>query len=337
MNPSPTLSVLLPVRNGESFLQDALSSLQEQTLDAFEIIAVNDGSTDGTEDILREAARGDPRLRVISQEARGIVGALEAGRGWARGRYLARMDADDIAHERRFEAQLEAMTADPRLVAVGTGIEYFPRDSVKGGALRYEGWINGLTSHEAMVRDLFVECPLPHPTLLLRADVMDWVGGYREAMWPEDYDLIFRLWEGGGRFGKVAEPLLRWREGPHRLSRTHPAYTEEAFRRCKVHYLLRSHLAEGRGVVIWGAGPVGKAFARELTAQGGRLRAFVDLSPRKQGQEIHDVMVLSPDQAGDLSSEFHLAAVAQPGGREEIRASLTRMGKRELDDFLAVA
>jgi cellulose synthase/poly-beta-1,6-N-acetylglucosamine synthase-like glycosyltransferase len=337
MAPSPILSVLLPVRNGESFLQDALVSLQEQTVEAIEVLAVDDGSTDGTEEILRGVAREDPRVRVLSQEAKGIVGALEAARIRSRGRYLARMDADDLAHKRRFEAQLEMMAADTRLVATGTGVEYFPRDQVRGGALRYEGWINALTSHEAMVRDLFVECPLPHPTLLLRADVLEWVGGYRETTWPEDYDLVLRLWEGGGRFGKVAEPLLRWREGPDRLSRTHPTYAEEAFRRCKVHFLLRSHLAGGRGVVIWGAGPVGKAFARELQAQGGRLRAFVDLSPRKQGQEIHGVRVVTPDEAGRFTSELHLAAVAQPGGREVIRSDLTRMGKTELEDFLAVA
>jgi cellulose synthase/poly-beta-1,6-N-acetylglucosamine synthase-like glycosyltransferase len=332
----PTLSVLLPVRNGQGSLQEALSSIQEQTLEALEILCVDDGSTDGTVEILRRAAREDPRVQVISQEPRGIVGALETARSRARGRYLARMDADDVAHRGRLQAQLDLMEADPRLVATGTGVEYFPRESVRDGALRYEGWINGLSSHEAMVRDLFVECPLPHPTLLLRADAMEWVGGYRDVGWPEDYDLVFRLWEGGGRFGKVPEPLLRWREGPGRLSRTHPAYTEEAFRRCKVHFLLRTHLEEGRGVVIWGAGPVGKAFARELQAQGGTLRAFVDLSPRKHGQEIHGVRVFSPREAGRFKDDFHLAAVAQPGAREEIRGTLARLGMVELNDFVAV-
>lgn len=333
----PTLSVLLPVRNGESFLREALSSLIEQSFPAFEILAVDDGSTDATGEVLRAVAREEPRLRVFTQEAKGIVAALELGRSRARGRYLARMDADDIAHPDRFQRQMELIASDSRIAAVGSGVTYFPRTQVRDGALRYECWINSLTSHDSMVRDLFVECPLPHPTLLLRADFLDLVGGYRENGWPEDYDLILRLWEGGGRFGKVPESLLHWREGASRLSRTHPAYSEEAFRRCKVHYLLRSHLVGDRGVVIWGAGPVGKAFARELLAQGGRLRAFVDPAPKKGGQEVHGVRVTAPEDAWQFREEFHLAAVAQPGVREEIREALRGLGLRELEDFLAVA
>ncbi|MFO8173162.1 MAG: glycosyltransferase [Gemmatimonadota bacterium] len=337
MPASPPLSVLLPVRNEESVLQEALDSLSAQTFSSFEVLAVDDGSIDGSREILLDAARKDPRIRLLRQEPSGIVAALERGRSLARGRYLARMDADDVALPRRFQAQMDLVAADPGLAAVGTRVRYFPRKKVRDGARRYEAWINGLVSHREMVRDLFVECPLPHPTLLLRADVLDLVGGYRARGWPEDYDLILRIWEGGGRFGKVPEPLLEWRERSRRLSRTHSDYSEEAFRRCKVHHLLRTHLGHGRSVVIWGAGPVGKAFARELLAQGGTLRAFVDLSPNRMGQEIHGALVLPPWKAGKLEDELHLAAVAQPGARQEIRRTLTEMGKRELRDFLAVA
>jgi FlaA1/EpsC-like NDP-sugar epimerase len=136
---------------------------------------------------------------------------------------------------------------------------------------------------------------------------------------------------------KVPEVLLRWREGDGRLSRTHDAYSEAAFRRCKVHFLLRTHLRRSRGVVVWGAGPVGKAFARELLAQGGNLSALVDLDPRKVGQEIHGVRVLRPDQAVRIEGVFSVAAVAKPGGREEIRKVLREAGRVEMRDFLAVA
>jgi len=337
MAAAPPLSVLLPVRNGEAVLTEALSSISAQSFDSFDVLAVDDGSTDGSRDILLEAARKDPRIRVLSQAPLGIVAALEHARSQARGRFLARMDADDVALPGRFEAQMELLSSSPGLAAVGTGVRYFPRNRVKKGARRYERWVNGLVSHEEIVRDLFVECPIPHPTLMVRADLLDLVGGYRDRGWPEDYDLMFRLWEGGGRFGKVADPLLRWREGEGRLSRIHPDYAESSFRRCKVHYLLRTHLSGGRGVVIWGGGPVGKAFARELQAQGGRLRAFVDLSPTRVGQEIHGAPVLSPQGASGLGRELHLAAVAQAGARDEIRAALAEMGRREMEDFLAVA
>jgi len=337
MPPTPPLSVLLPIRNEEAVLQEALDSLWSQSFSSFEVLAVDDGSTDGTREILRDAARRDSRIRVFRQEPRGIVAALEMARAQARGRCVARMDADDVAHPERFQAQMKLMAEVPGLAAVGTGVRYFPREKVKDGARRYETWINGLVSHEEMVRDLFVECPLAHPTLLLRAEALELVGGYRATGWPEDYDLILRLWQGGGRFGKVPETLLRWREGTRRLSRTHADYSEDAFRRCKIHHLLRTHLADARGAVIWGAGPVGKAFGRELRAQGGILRAFVDLSPGRVGQEIHGAPVLHPRDAEPLKKELHLAAVAQPGARTEIRRALSEMGRTELEDFLAVA
>jgi glycosyltransferase involved in cell wall biosynthesis len=334
---APPVSVLLPVRNGESVIRHALDSLSRQTFPDFEVIVVNDGSSDDTEWVVRGVAALDPRIRLFSQEPRGIVAALELARSQARGRYLARMDADDGAFSRRFEAQLAFMAENPGVSLSGTGVVYFPRERVRDGSRRYEAWINGLVSQHSIVRDIFVECPIPHPTFMVRADVMDLVGGYRDRGWPEDYDLLLRLWEGGGRFGKVPEVHLRWREGDHRLSRTHEAYSEAAFRRCKVHFLLRTHLKGERGVVVWGAGPVGKAFARELVAQGGVLRAFVDLDPRKVGQTIHGAEVLRPEQGLKIPGAFSVAAVAKARGREEIRAVLEEAGRRETEDFVAIA
>lgn len=334
---SPPLSVLLPVRDGEDLVGHALRSITRQTYTDFEVLVVNDGSTDRTGEVLRSLSEEDPRIRVFDREPEGIVPALEFARSQAGGKFLARMDADDGAFSHRFQLQMELMASDPGLALCGAGVAYFPRENIKDGALRYESWINGLVSHGDLVRDLFVECPVPHPTFLMRADLMNLVGGYRDAGWPEDYDLLLRLWGGGGRFGKVPEVLLRWRDGAERLSRTHPAYSPEAFRRCKVHFLLRTHLRRRPGVVVWGAGPVGKAFARELKAQGGTLLAFVDMDPRKLGQEIHGVRVLRPADALRIPQAFSVAAVGKVGVREEIRGTLKEAGKLECRDFVAVA
>lgn len=334
---APVVSVLLPVRDGARWLPEAVASLEAQTLDAFEVLAVDDGSDDATPEILEAWAGRDPRVRLLRQERRGIVAALERARAEARAPWLARMDADDVALPRRLEAQLALTEADPAVVACGTLVEYFPRGRLRGGALRYERWINGLVEPEEIVRDLFVECPLPHPTFFLRADAVDAVGGYRNPGWPEDYDLVFRLWQAGGRLAKVPEVLLRWRERPDRLSRTDPRYASEAFRRCKVHWLGRTLLQRRRGVVVWGAGPTGKAFARTLLDAGEALRAFVDLDPRKVGQEIHGAPVVEPAGVEAYRDALSVAAVGQPGVRAEIRRSLREMGWEEGEEFVAVA
>jgi cellulose synthase/poly-beta-1,6-N-acetylglucosamine synthase-like glycosyltransferase len=333
---TPPVSVLLPVRDGALHLDECVTSLQAQTESDFEVIAVDDGSADHTPELLRAWAARDRRVRVRTQPPLGLVAALERARAEARGRWLARMDADDVALPHRFAAQRALMEADPTLAACGGGVRYVPRPAVRGGALRYERWLNALTTPEAIARDLFVECPLAHPTFFVRADAVAAVGGYRERGWPEDYDLLLRLWRAGRRLGSVPGVVLHWREGPGRLSRVHPAYSADAFRRCKAHHLAASLLA-GREAVVWGAGPTGKAFARALAAEGVRTRAFVDLDPRKIGQTIRDAPVLAPAGLERDAAALCVAAVGQPGAREEIRATLVAAGWREGMDFVAVA
>lgn len=334
---APPISVLLPVRDAEPFLAEALDSVQAQTFADFEVWLVDDGSRDGSVELARERAAEDSRLQIVCQPALGIAMALERARARSRGRYLARMDADDITDTRRFELQHALLEADPALVACGCSVEYFPRAEVRGGARRYQDWLNGLKTHTLIERDLFVECPLAHPTVMLRADAVEAMGGYRNRGWPEDYDLLLRLWRAGGRFGHAEGARHRWRERPRRASRTLAAYAPAAFRRCKVHHLSRTLLRGKDGVVVWGAGPTGKAFARTLLEREIPLRAFIDLDPRKIGQEIHGAPVLPPGEANRCRGALCVGAVSGEAARAEIRAALARLGWREMVDFVAVA
>ncbi len=137
--------------------------------------------------------------------------------------------------------------------------------------------------------------------------------------------------------GVVPRVLHHWRESSTRLSRIDPRYSPERFRRAKLEFLRQTLLAERDGLVIWGAGPVGKAFARAANRSDIRVRAFVDLDPRKVGQTIHGAPVLSTDAATRLLQSLHVAAVGQPGAREEIRRTLSTLGREEGKDFVAVA
>jgi glycosyltransferase involved in cell wall biosynthesis len=331
----PRLSILLPCRNAAATLHEALASLASQTLADFEVIAVDDGSDDPTGAMLHAWAKEDTRIHVHRTPPRGIVAALNAAAEHARTSLLARMDADDIAKPQRLERQVELLEAHPHLVACGTGVRYFPRSLVRDGARRYERWINGVVGPAEIERDLFVECPIPHPTLVVRRDAFEAAGRYRDAPWPEDYDLVLRLWQRGGRFSKVPDVLLEWRERPDRLSRTDARYGEDAFRRCKVHYLGRR--IAGRPVVVWGAGPVGKAFALALKGAGHHVTAFVDLDRRKIGQTIHDAPVIHPADIGARRGAYVVGAVGQPAARTEIRAALSAAGFHEPDECCAVA
>lgn len=330
------MSILLPCRDAAAHLHECIASLEAQTFTDYEVIAVDDGSSDATGAILHDWSARDDRVRVAHTAPAGIVCALHAAVEQARGEVIARMDADDVAHPERLQAQLACM-AEHELAACAAQVEYFPRENLSDGALAYEQWVNSLVTPEDIARDVFVECPLPHPTLMVRSDVLERIGGYRETGWPEDYDLVLRLWAAGLRLGKVARPLLRWRNGDARLSRTDVRYGQAAFRACRVAFLESTLLRARQHLVICGAGPVGKAFARDLLARGHTLRAFVDLDERKIGQVIHGAPVLPYAALGEPAGCFALAAVAGRRARTEIRRALTQRGWIEMRDFCAVA
>jgi len=334
---SPAVSVLMPVRNGAKHLGEAMASLVTQTFDDFEVIAVDDGSTDGTWAELERWASDDQRIRVFRSEPRGIVDALEMARAQARAGYLARMDADDIADRRRFALQWALLMDEPQIAGCGCGVRYFPDSVVRAGARRYETWLNSVRSAEDVARSVWVECPLAHPTFFFRSDVVEAVGGYQDHGWPEDYDLILRVHLAGHRLANVSDVLHQWREAADRLSRIDHRYKSEAFLRCRIHYLCRGPLTGSRDVIVWGAGPVGKSFARAAIDRGIRVVAFVELDPRKIGQEIHGAPVLDIPEALRIRGPLHAAAVGQYGARARIEGLLEQAGLVAGEDFVAVA
>lgn len=334
---APRVSVLMPVRNAEGTLGECLASLAAQTLDEHEVIAVDDHSTDGSRALLEGAARGDARVRVVENPGRGLVAALNAAATAARATLLARMDADDVSHPDRLRAQAARLDGDPGLMVLGTRVRLFGGARFNQGMRAYVRWLDGLLDHDAIVRDLYVESPLAHPSVMMRASLLARLGGYRDFDGPEDYDLWLRAHAAGARFAKLPDVLLDWRDGPARLSRTDPRYEAGRFRDVKIRALENGPLAHRRRAVVWGAGPVGKGWSRALTARGHQVAAFVEVHPRRLGQHIHGVPVVTVEAAAGLTQALHLAAVGQPGAREEIRRHAARLGLVDGHDLIAVA
>lgn len=337
----PTVSVLVACYNAEGTLGEALDSLLRQSLDGIEIVAVDDGSTDGTWECLQAYAARDRRVRPLRIVHGGIVSALNAGLAACRAPYIARMDADDYAYPERLTEQLRFLQDHPEIAVVGCLVEAFPQPAVREGFRIYTAWLNGLVFPEDIARELFIESPLAHPSVMIRREWLERVEQYQDFGWPEDYDLWLRLHLQGARFAKVPKVLLRWREHPERLTRIDSRYSVENFLRAKAHYLRRGPLREREAVFVWGAGQMGRRLSKHLVREGVPLRAFVDIDPKKIGRMLRGKPVVSREALPELWGLHRrpalLAAVASRGARALIREHLEALGLVEGGDWWAVA
>jgi glycosyltransferase involved in cell wall biosynthesis len=330
------VSVVLPARDAAVTLPACLRSVQRQRLSDWECVIVDDGSRDETLAIARAVAAPDRRFVVVTTPPSGLVAALTTGLARCRGDLIARMDADDLMHRDRLGAQARALADAPELWAVGTHVRIFPRAQLAAGWRAYEAWLNRIASAERVRAEAFVECPVVHPTLLMRRhDLM--ALGYREVGWPEDYDLVLRALARGLEIGVVPRRLLAWRDRPGRLSRTGACYALPRFTAIKAAFLAEQFLAATDRYVLWGYGGTGRALRRALLAHGKRATHVVEVHPGRLGNTIHGAPVVPPAALPALGSLPVVVSVARCGPRERIRAALTGMGFRETRDFVCAA
>jgi glycosyltransferase involved in cell wall biosynthesis len=299
---------------------------------------VDDGSTDGSGEFLEGLSRRDSRIKVIRGPHRGLVGALNAGLAECRGKFVARMDADDAMLPGRLEKQVEFLEKRPELAGVGCRVRVEPEGGMTAGARRYLDWSNSLTTPGDIRREIFVESPLVHPTVTLRRRVLEEAGGWRDYDGPEDYDLWLRLlFDHGMQLAKVPEALHVWSDRPDRLTRTDPRYRPAAFLELKCRYLGKYAVEPRGGYVLWGCGPVGKALARGLAKFGWRPEAIVEVHPGRIGEKIFGAPVIPVEGAGDYRRLVHLGAVGQAGARERMRGEIGRLGLVEGGNFFFTA
>jgi glycosyltransferase involved in cell wall biosynthesis len=331
----PTVSWLVPVHDAEETLPCALRSVERQTFRDWECIVVDDGSRDGSRRILRNFAEKDPRFRVVESPHQGIVGALGRGLSQCQGKYVARFDADDIAHRRRLALQLEWLTNRPELDGVGSHVKMFPRAVLSDGLCDYERWLASIRSDVDVRREAFVESPIAHPTWLVRRELFD--DGYRDRGWPEDYDLVLRWLRAGKRIGVVPKKLVGWRDGPSRLSRTSAACRTDRIVACKAHHLARGFLASADAYVLWGYGDTGRTLCKALLDHDKRPSHIVELHPGRIGQRIAGAPVIAHTTLPKVPRRPVVVSVAGLVPRNEIRRALACMGFVELVDFVCAA
>ncbi|MGH8975927.1 MAG: glycosyltransferase, partial [Acidimicrobiia bacterium] len=211
----PPVSVVMPVRNGARDLDEALASMLSQTFEDFELIAVDDHSTDETPVRLRRATGEDPRVRSIASPGHGFVAAVSAGVAASGGEWIARMDADDRSHPDRLARQMAHLHDHAEVDVLGTSVRVIDAGGNAAGTIRYP------LDHALIALSLRANTALHHGTVIVRRAALASAGGYRPESFPaEDYDLWCRLVIAGARLANLDEPLYDYRLSAGGVSRT---------------------------------------------------------------------------------------------------------------------
>jgi len=333
---SPRTSILLPVFDAVETLPTCLRSIQRQTDPDWECVVVDDGSSDRGIDIAREFAATDPRFRLFLRPHRGLVPTLVDGVEQCRGQFVARMDADDWMHRERIAAQCAALEGNPALTAVGCRVRFFPRRDLRDGMRAYEHWLNSIDSPQSLRAAAFVECPIAHPTLMIRRETLI-AHPYRDCGWAEDYDLVLRLLAADCALDIVPRRLLAWRDGPERLSRTSETYSIDRFTACKAAYLASSFLANSDDYALWGYGGTGRCLQNALRKRGKRPSAILELHPGRIGNAIAGAPVMHPHEWLRDPDQRLVVSVAGAWARAEIRGVLDQAGLSDGIDYVFAA
>ncbi|MCB1753961.1 MAG: glycosyltransferase [Gammaproteobacteria bacterium] len=331
MSGRPLVSVIMPVRNCGDWLAPAVDSILGQTVEDLELLIIDDHSFDGSVERLPQ----DPRLRIFRHAGNGIVASLNAGLIRARGEFIARMDGDDISVPERLQRQLHFAKDNPDIAIVGGLVDIFSDDGdIQAGNRAYQAWLNGLLTADDIERELFVESPLVHPSVLIRREVFKRIGLYRDLSWPEDYDLWLRASLAGLRFAKVPELVLMWREHPARLTNTDKRYSRKEFIKAKA-WAMSESVLRNRPAIICGTGKLAVKLCDVLQRLGVAVMAFVDIAPDNIGKSRRGLPILSYDDMLDMRQDaLIVGALGARGAGEALRELLLLSGLHEGRDFL---
>lgn len=323
----PRVSVLMGVYNAERYLREAIDSLLGQSFEDFEVVAVDDGSTDGSADIL--ASYADPRLRTLQNSKNlGLPRTLNAALAAARGALIARLDADDIAEPHRLQRQVAEMASRPDLAVLGTWTTEIDESGETVGAFSYP-------ASETLIRWGMARTNVVyHPTVMMRRETLEAVGGYDDVEHAEDYDLFTRILIHGGRIDILPARLVRYRRSEGQISARHAGTQREQalwIRRRYVAWLtgrdVTAELAEAASVL---QSRNGSLPAPEMLRPAIRLQRAIQRSASRsapRGAEevaraarpllVHNAMRLRREgRVADAASVWRFALVSGNGWRD---------------------
>lgn len=326
------VSILIPFKNTAAFLPECLNSIVSQSYPHWEVLAVDDHSSDGSKELVASFGRHDARFRVLENEGNGIIEALRTAWASSKGGLITRMDSDDIMYPDRLKIMVNSLLNYGRGHLATGQVKYFSDQGISDGYARYERWLNALTSIGANYSEIYKECVIPSPCWMVHRKDFYTCGAFSHDRYPEDYDLAFRFYESGLRCIPCTHVLHLWRDYPSRTSRTSEHYAQNYFLDIKLHYFLKLDYSKNRVLAVWGAGTKGKTIARQLTDQKVPFIWLCD-NPRKIGKKIYGRELCHFSALSDIKRPQSIITVANEEAQQMIRDYLRALGHDAMTDY----
>ena len=323
----------MSVRDTEQYLPECLDSILAQTYVNWELVAVNNESSDGSMEVMQEYSQRDSRIRVFNTDREGLIPALQTAYRHSREKLLTRMDSDDIMPPNKLEVMHRIWKQHGRGTVVGGGTKYFvDKGEVGGGFQRYEQWLNQVAKEQTYYQEIYRECVIPSQCWLLHRDDFEAAGGFTPEVYPEDYDLCFRFYQQQLHVVGIDKVLNYCRDRHDRTSRTDSSYQDNRFFDLKIRYFYELDRDPDRPLILWGAGRKGKDLAKLLLKQEDQFH-WVCNNSRKIGKEIYGIHLESTEVIPQLDHPQILVVVTSPSVQPSIRRQLADWNMQSIRDY----
>lgn len=329
----PLVSILTPFKNTELFLAECLNSILQQTYTNWELLIVDDHSTDNSYNVVETFATQDKRIKLLKNNGSGIIDALKIAFAYSSGALVTRMDSDDIMLPNKLEVLANNLISyGKQHVAVGL-VKYFNANGVGSGYKNYEIWLNTLTKSGKNYSEIYKECVIPSPCWMIHREDLEACGAFYPDIYPEDYDLTFRFYKNKYNCIPCNEVIHKWRDYSTRTSRTHVHYAQNHFTALKVKHFLEIDHDTSKQLVIWGAGTKGKLMARIFIEHHIAFDWICD-NPNKIGKAIYGKQMLSFNALAKIKNPQSLITVANKHAQKEIRTYLNTLQLTPFKDYI---
>jgi len=327
----PEVSILMPVKNAEPFLDECIQSIRQQSFVNWELIAVDDHSDDQSSAILSDYSDRDNRVKTIKNKGDGIIDALCTAYDTSKGSFITRMDADDVMLSNKIQLLLEPIKDSPLSLSIGH-VEYFSQVNLGNGYQKYAAWLNSTTEAFLTFERIYRECTVPSPCWMTSRMIMEKCGAFREDRYPEDYDLAFRFKKIGTKLCPVNHIVHRWRDHPNRTSRTDQKYADNQFTPLKVFHFIKQDYSPAKPLVLWGAGRKGKQIAKSLLAHQLEF-IWITNNPKKIGHDIYDIRIVDWKNLENAHPSQVIISISSESFDESISAFMTQYTKHKYFRF----